>query len=213
VHPRDDLDLVAAIDLGKVHANVVACGGRHVLADEVGSDRKLAMAAVDEDREPDGTGTPVVHERVHSGADRAAGEEHIVDEYDDATVDGERDLRLAHDRRVADPREVVAIERDVDRPKRNVDPLVRPDRRLDTGREGVAARADTDDGKGGEIAVALNDFVRDPRDGPADVVRLEQRGRLALLPGLTGPVVKGGGAVRSIGLMRPRCAGLARFRR
>ena len=41
----------------------------------------------------------------------------------------------------------------------------------------------------------------------------EQRRRLALLPGLTGPVVKGGGARRSIGLMRPHCAGLARFRR
>jgi hypothetical protein len=55
--------------------------------------------------------------------------------------------------------------------------------------------------------------VRDPRDGPADVVRREQRGRLALLSGLTGPVLKGGRARASIGFMRPRCAGLARFRR
>jgi hypothetical protein len=42
-----------------------------------------------------------------------------------------------------------------------------------------------------EVTVALDDLVRDPRDGSADVVRREQRGRLALLPGLTGPVVKG----------------------
>jgi len=70
---------------------------------------------------------------------------------------------------------------------------------LDAGRERVTARANADDGESGEIAIALDDLVRDPRDGSADVVRREQRGRLALLPGLTGPVLKGGGARPSIG--------------
>jgi len=68
---------------------------------------------------------------------------------------------------------------------------MRADRIADARRERVAARADTDDGESGEVAIALYDLVRDPRDGPADVVRRKQRGRLALLPGLTGPVLKG----------------------
>ena len=153
------------------------------------------MPPVHQHRQPDGAGTPVVDECIHRRADGAAREEHIVDEDDHATVDGERDVRLAHDRRVSDSSQVVAIERDVDRAEWNVEPLVRPDRGLDAGRERVSARANTDDGEKREVTVALDDLVRDPRDGPADVVRTEQRGRLALLPGLTGPVVKGGGAL------------------
>jgi len=173
-----------------VHANVVARGGRHILADEVGPDGKLAMSAVDEDREADGARTSVVDERVHRGADRAAGEEHIVDEDDHTAVDRERYLRLAHDRRVADPRQVVSIKRDVDGAERYVDALVRPDGGLDSGGERIPARANTDDGENREITVALDDLVRDPRDGAADIVRGKQRGRVALLPGLTGPDLK-----------------------
>jgi hypothetical protein len=158
------------------------------------------MTSVDEHREPDRAGTPIVDERVHRGADRATGEEHIVHENDDASVDRERDLRLADHRRVADAGQIVAVERDVDRAEGNVHTVVRPDRRLNAGGKRVAARANTDDGQGGEVAVALDDLMRDPRDGSADIVRREQRGRLALLPGLSGPVVKGGGARLTIGL-------------
>jgi len=153
-----------------MNANVVAGGGRDVLADEIGADRKLPMPAVDQDREAYGAGTPVVDERVHRGADGAAGEEHIVDEHDHAAVDRERDLRLAHHRRVADPCQVVAVESDVDRAERDIDTLIRADRRPNARREGVAARADTDDREKGEVTVALDDLVRDPRDGPADIV-------------------------------------------
>ncbi len=152
------------------------------------------MSAVDEDREADRARAAVIDERVHRGADGAPGEEHIVDEDDHAPIDGERDLRFANDGRVADARQVVAIEGDVDRAERDVHTLVRPDRCLDAGGERVTARPNADDGQKGEVTVTLDDLVRDPRDGPADVVRREQRGRLALLPGLTGPVLKGGGA-------------------
>ncbi len=156
-----------------MHADVVADGGRDVLAHEVGADRKLAVSAVDKDRQADGARTSVVDEGVHRGADSAAGKEHIVDEDDHATVDRERDLRLAHDGRVSDPRQVVAIERDVDRAERDFHTLVRPDGRVDTGGERITARANTDDGQKGEVTVTLDDLVRDPRDGPADVVRPE----------------------------------------
>ena len=182
-----------------MHAHVVARSGRHVLADEVRPDGKLAMATVDQDREAYRAGTPVVDQGVHRSADRAAGEENIVDEHDDAAVDGERDLRLAYHRRVPDTRQVVAVESDIDRAQRDQGAFVGADGGLDACRERVAACANADDGESGEIAIALDDLVRDPRDGSADIVRREQRGRLALLPGLTGPVLKGGGARPSIG--------------
>jgi hypothetical protein len=156
-----------------MHPDVVPDGGGHVLADEVGPDRKLAMSAVDKDRQADGPRATVVDERIHRRADRAAGEEHIVDEDHHASVDRERDLRLAHHRRVADARQVVAVQRDVDRTERDVYALIRADRRLDARGERVAARANTDDGQMGEVTVTLDDLVRDPRDGSADIVRGE----------------------------------------
>ena len=45
--------------------------GRHVLADVVGPDRQLAMAAVDEHGQADRLGPPEVDQRVHRGPDRA----------------------------------------------------------------------------------------------------------------------------------------------
>ena len=67
-----------------------------VLADEVGADRQLAVAAVDQDREPDRLRAAEVVERVQRGADGAAGVEHVVDQHDDLAVDAAgRDLGAA----------------------------------------------------------------------------------------------------------------------
>jgi hypothetical protein len=170
-HLRDDLNFITSVDLDQMNADVVTGGRRDVLAHEVGADRKLAVSAVDEDGEANGARTAVVDERVHRGADGPASEEHVVDENHHASVDRERDLRLAHHRRVSDARQVVAVERDIDRAERHVDALVGPDGGLDARRQRVATRADTDDGETGEVTVALDDLVRDTRDGPADVVR------------------------------------------
>ena len=156
-----------------MHSDVVGRRGRDVLADKVGADRELAVPPVDKDRQADGAGTAVVDKRVHRGADGPAREEDIVDQDDHTSVDGERDLRFADDRRVSDSSEVVAVERDVYRAEGNVHALVRTDGRLDTGRQRVTPRANTDDGENGEVTVALDDLVRDPRDGLADIVRRE----------------------------------------
>ena len=59
-------------------------GGRQVLADVVGADRQLAVAAVAEDGELDPPRAAVVEERVDRGPHRAAGEEDVVDEDDGA---------------------------------------------------------------------------------------------------------------------------------
>lgn len=159
-----------------MHAHVVGRLGRDVLPDEVGTDRKLAVPAIDEDREPDGTRAAVVDERVHRSADRAAGEQHVVDEDDGLAVDGEADRGLVHDRRVPDAREVVPIQRDVEGAQGCVDAFMRADRVTQARGEVVAARADADDRERRDIVVALDDLVSDAGDGTTDVVRGEQDG-------------------------------------
>ena len=136
------------------------------------------MATVDEHGESDRARPAVIDQRVHRCTDRPAGEEDVVHQHDDAVVNRERDVRLAHDRRIADPRQVVAVEGDVDGAERDRDAFVLADRIADARRECVAARADADDGEAGELAVALDDLVRDPGDGASDFVGAEQRGRL-----------------------------------
>ena len=77
-----DLDAVLVVGLGEVDADELLARGRHVLADVVGADRQLAMAAVDEHRQPDRAGTAEVDQGVHRRADRAPGVEDVVDEHD-----------------------------------------------------------------------------------------------------------------------------------
>ena len=61
-----------------------------VLADVVGADRQLAVAAVDQDGELDARGPAEVAQRVEGGPDRAAGEEDVVDQHDRAALDALR---------------------------------------------------------------------------------------------------------------------------
>ena len=161
-------------------AHVILGRRGYVLSDEVGADRKLAVTTVHEDGESDRARASVIDERIHRRADGAAGEEDVVDEDDNAVVDGERDLRLTHHRRVADARQVVAVERDIDRAERKIDAFVRAYGLTDPRGERVATRADADDREKGKIALTLDDLVRDPGNGAADVVAREQCGRLAL---------------------------------
>jgi len=135
------------------------------------------VTAIDQHRETDRARSAVVDERVHGGADGASGEQHVIHEDDDLVVDGEVERRLADDRRVADAREVVAVERDVERTEWDGRVLVRADRVAKPDGQDVAARADTDDGEAGEFAVAFDDLVRDPGDGATNIVGPEQRGQ------------------------------------
>jgi len=138
------------------------------------------MAAIDQRRQLNSRRPPERADRIHRRPDGTAGEEDVIDEDDDAVVDRKRDLRLTHHRRVADARQVVAVERDIDRAERKIDAFVRAYGLANPRGERVATRADADDREKGKIALALDDLVRDPRDGPPDIVRTEQRGRLAL---------------------------------
>src|SRR5205823_62388 len=116
----DEQDSVDLVDLDELHLDALVARGRQVLADVVGTDRQLAVAAVDEHRELDAVGPPVVEERLDRGANRAAGVEDVVDEDDGLALEREVEGRRADDRlrmagRVAAPDlDIVAIERDVD---------------------------------------------------------------------------------------------------
>src|SRR3954451_15390328 len=70
-------DLVDLIHLYELHLDALVAGGRQVLADVVGRDRQLAVAAVDENCELDPLGPAVVEERLDRGADRAPRVEHV----------------------------------------------------------------------------------------------------------------------------------------
>ena len=88
--------------------------GRDVQADDVGLDRQLAVAAVDQDGQADARRPAEVADRVQRRADGPAGEQDVVDQDDLGAVDVERDLGPAQDRPAVALAEVVAVERDVD---------------------------------------------------------------------------------------------------
>ena len=117
----DEEHAVALVDLDELDLDPLVAPGREVLADEVGPDRQLAVAAVDEHCELHPGGAPVLEERVDRGADRATRVEDVVDEDDRHPLDREGDARRAHDglapgrpAAVANV-DVVAVERDVER--------------------------------------------------------------------------------------------------
>ena len=73
-------DAVDLVDLDELHLDALAARRGQVLADVVGADRQLAVAAVGDDGELDARRPAVVEERLDRGADRAAGVEDVVDE-------------------------------------------------------------------------------------------------------------------------------------
>jgi len=90
--------------------------GRDRQPGEVGPDRQLAMAAVDQDDQADLRGPAEVADRVEGGSDGPAGVEDVVDEDDLRAVDGEGDLGPAEHGPAVAVAEVIAVERDVERP-------------------------------------------------------------------------------------------------
>src|SRR5581483_4685750 len=80
VRVRDEDDAVDLVHLEQLHLDALVARRRQVLADVVGPDRQLAVAAVGDDGELHAGRTAVVEERVDRGPDRPAGREHVVDE-------------------------------------------------------------------------------------------------------------------------------------
>jgi hypothetical protein len=100
-------------------------------------------------------------------------------------------------RRPAPDENVVAVERDVDRTERGLDPTPLGDEGLEPPRERDASRVDADESEARHVVVALDQLVRESRKRPPEGVFVEDLARQAarggiglhrtLLPGLTGP--------------------------
>ena len=151
-------------------------GGRHILADEVCTDRQFAVAAVDEDCELDGLRAAHVDDGIERCADRAARVEHVVDEHDCLARDVDRQFRLMNDWLIRERREVIAIERDVEDTDWRLLALDMLDIGSDALRNRHAARADAHDDDVVDALVALDDLMRDARQGAANPLGIHDDG-------------------------------------
>ena len=139
---RDQQDLVDLVDLDELHLDALVARRRQVLADVVGADRQLAVAAVGEHGELHARGPAVVEERLDGRADRPSGVEDVVDEDARHPLEREVERRRADDRlrmprRLAGAHlDVVAVEGDVELAERELDL-----RRAPRSAGGAAARA------------------------------------------------------------------------
>ena len=94
----DEQHAVDLVDLDAARPGRARRGRRQVLADVVGPDRQLAVAAVGEHGELHALGPAVLEEGVDRGADRAARVEDVVDEDDRASLELEVEPRVADER-------------------------------------------------------------------------------------------------------------------
>ena len=147
-------------------------GGGQVLADVVGPDRQLAVAAVGEHGELHAGGAAVVEQRLDPGARGAAGVEDVVDEHDRVVLEPERQVRGVHRRVDRAGGDVVAVEGDVDVAERDLGVEQVAHQPVQAGGEMRAAAVDADE-RDGLAGVLLDDLVRDAHERPADVVLVE----------------------------------------
>ena len=174
----DEQDPVGSVDLLELDLDPLAARGRQVLADVVGADRQLAVAAVDEDGELDARRPAVLEERLDRGADRAARVEDVVDEDARRPAQVEVERGRVHDRlRAAAPRcDCVSSRWKVmsTAPRSISSPLRSSIRRREPLGERDAARVDADEREPAEVVVALDDLVRDARERAREGLGVQQ---------------------------------------
>ena len=171
-------EIVTSVDpvaLLEADVDPLLARGRQVLADVVGADRQLAVAAVAEHGELDPPRAAVVEERVDRGAHGAAGEEDVVDEDDGAAAEVEVDVggvddRLRVGRLGAD---VVAVEGDVDVADRQLGAGQLGEQGVQATGEHGAAGVDADEREPRGLGVLLGDLVGDPPQRSPQIVVLQ----------------------------------------
>ena len=153
--------------------HVLGPGRGQVLADVVGANRQLAMAAIGEHGQLHPLGAAVVEQRLDRRADGAPGEEHVVDDHDRAPGHVEVDVRGVHDRGVGPAGDVVAVEADVQVPERDlgVEQLLEQD--IQPPGEKRSTAVDADHRPRPALGVALGDLMRDARQRPLHVLLAE----------------------------------------
>ena len=188
-----DGHLVDAVDLLDADVHALVARGRQVLADVVGPDRQLAVAAVGQHRQLHPLRAPVVEERVDRGAHGASRVEDVVDQDHRHAVDREVDLRGVDDRlaRGVAHADVVAVEADVELAERDL----LPDELRDLRRAAGAPAPHRACGSRRSRCPAPPSARRSGGRCARACARCRgRRGRpllFALLPGLSGPRLKG----------------------
>src|SRR6185312_191295 len=123
----DEKDAVDFVHLDELHLDALAAGGRKVLADVVGPDGELAVAAIDEAGELHPRRPAVLEEGLDRCADRPPGVEDVVDEHAGHALEREIQLRrldywLGMDGPLAAADDdIVALESDVDASELDLD--------------------------------------------------------------------------------------------
>src|SRR5260221_3377025 len=169
-----DQHFVIPVRLGELDLDDLVRVGGDGLADDIGVDGKLAVAAVDEDGQLHRLGTAEIDECIEGGPHGAPRVEHIVDQHDDLVVDRLRQLRRLHQRLRRDGGEIVAVERDVENTEGDGMPLHLLDLFRHPLADWHAAAANPDDDDVFNSAIALDDFDGHPADGSIHSRGIEQ---------------------------------------
>ena len=146
------------------------------------------MTAIDQDCEPDGARPAELAQRIHRRPNRSSGVEHVIDEDRGRAANLEWQIGALHDGRMAERREVVAVEGDVERPDGEPDALVLQDRRRQAMGQWDSPALDADEDQAVRAGLLLDDLVGDANHGSADLIRGHDPTAAHGAPsGLTGP--------------------------
>lgn len=148
-----------AVELRQADLHHLAARGGDVLADIVGADGQLAVAAIDEHGQLDRPGTAEREDRLDRRAGGAAGVDHVVAEHDVAIGHVERQRGASGLGLLGDVAEIVAVESDVQTAAGHVLVLDLMDVAADTLGERLAPAADADEDDVVNPAVVLVDLV------------------------------------------------------
>src|ERR1051325_3272795 len=169
-----DQDFILAVRFRELDLDHLVRVGRHGLADDVGVDGELAVAAVDQHGQHDLARAAEVDQGVGRGAHGAAGVEDVVDQHHDLVVDRLGELGRLDHRLRGDGGEVVAVEGDVEDPEGGGRLLHLRDLRGHPLPHRHSAAADPDDEKVVDAAVLFDDFDGHAADGAVHPRAVEQ---------------------------------------
>ena len=136
----------------------------------VGTDGQLAVAAVDEHRQPNRFRAPDLDQRIERRAHRSPCVQDVIDDDERAGLEREGQVRALDVRRPAGRGDIVAVEADVQAAHGRADTLVIVDRVGQPLCERHATCLDADERQSVNPAVLLDDLVADANQRPAHVV-------------------------------------------
>src|SRR4029078_932208 len=113
------------------------------LPDNISLNENLSATSVDENCQRNSRWSPEIGELVERGSHSAACVEYIIYDHDIATIDSPRDIRRTHDWPWTDGLQVVPIECDVERTKKDSGALTFLDEPAGRARQRNAAPLDS----------------------------------------------------------------------